>query len=51
MKAIQTYTEAAFAVGVTGAAMVWPPLALLVCAAFLLGLAYVTDKRTPEVEL
>lgn len=47
MKAIQTYTESAFVLAVVGAALIYPPLALLVGAAYLLGLAYINDKRTP----
>lgn len=42
---IQHYLEAAFALAVTGAAMIYPPLALIVGAAFLLGLA-VAHYRT-----
>lgn len=45
-KAIQTYTEAAYALVVAGAAMVWVPLALLVAAAYLIALAVVADHRT-----
>ena len=47
MKAIQTYTESAFVLAVVGSALIFPPLALLVGAAYLLGLAYLNDKRTP----
>lgn len=46
---IQQYLEAAFVLIVTGAALIWPPLALVVGGAFLLGLAYLHDRRTPPV--
>ena len=46
---ITRYVEASFAVAVTGAGLSpWPWLALIVCAGYLLGLAYIADKRTPE---
>ncbi len=49
--AITRYAESAFVLSVTGAALSpWPWTALLVGAAYLLGLAYVTDRRTPPVE-
>ncbi len=48
--AVTRYLEAAFAVLVTGAAMVYPPAALIVCGLFLLGLAWINDHRTPEPE-
>ena len=44
--AIQTYTEAAFVLLVTGAALVWQPLALLVGGGYLIALAWVADRRT-----
>jgi Na+-transporting methylmalonyl-CoA/oxaloacetate decarboxylase gamma subunit len=47
---ITRYAEAAFALLVTGAAMVYPPLALIVAAAYLIGLAIVSDRRTPPSE-
>lgn len=46
-EAIQTYTEAAFVLLVTGAALAWPPLALLVGGGYLVALAVVADRRTP----
>ena len=45
--AVTRYLEAAFAVLVTGAALIYPPAALLVCGLFLLGLAWINDRRTP----
>lgn len=45
--AIVRYTEAAFALAVTGAALIWPPAALLIGAAFLVALAVVADRRAP----
>ena len=48
---ITRYVEASFAVAVTGAGLSpFPWLALIVCAVYLLGLAYVADHRTPEPE-
>ena len=44
---VTRYAEAAFALVVTGAAMVWPPLALIVAAAYLIALAVVADRRLP----
>jgi len=45
------YLEAAFALAVTGAALIFPPLALLVAAVFLAANAYLIDQRTaPEAE-
>ena len=40
------YVETAFVLLVTGAALVYPPLALLVGGAFLAILAFVADRRT-----
>jgi len=37
--------DAAFVLAVTGAAMVYPPLALLVGGVFLLGQAVLADRR------
>lgn len=46
---VTRYVEASFAVAVTGAGLSpWPWVALIVCAGYLLGLAYVSDQRTPE---
>lgn len=47
-EAIQTYTEAAFVLLVTGAALVWQPLALLVGGGYLIALAVVADRRSVE---
>jgi hypothetical protein len=44
---ITRYVEAAFVLVVTGAAMIYPPLALVVAAAYLIALAVVSDRRTP----
>ncbi len=49
MKAIQTYTESSFVLAVVGAALIYPPLALIVGAGYLIALAYLNDKRSvPE---
>lgn len=40
--------DAAFALAVTGAAMVYPPLALLVAAAFLGLSAFLAYRNPPE---
>lgn len=45
--AITRYAEAAYALVVAGAAMLWPPLALVAAAAYLIALAVVVDRRTP----
>ena len=52
MNAIVTrYAEAGFALLVTCAAMIWPPLALGVAGAYLVALAVLADRRsTPEPE-
>lgn len=43
--------DAAFVLAVTGAAMVYPPLALLVGAAFFGLIAFLADRRSvPEAE-
>lgn len=48
---VTRYVEASFAVAVTGAGLSpFPWLALIVCAAYLLGLAWLADHRTPEPE-
>ena len=44
---ISRYAEAAYALVVAGAAMLWPPLALLVAAGYLVALAVINDRRTP----
>ena len=41
--------DAAYALAVCGAALIFPPLALAVAAAFLIGQAVLADRRsTPE---
>ena len=44
---VSRYAESAYALIVAGAAYVWPPLALIVAAAYLIALAVVADRRTP----
>ena len=44
---ISRYAEAGYALIVAGAAMLWPPLALLVAAVYLIALAVIADRRTP----
>ena len=44
------YLEGAFALLVTGCALIYPPLALIAGAAFLIGLAVVNDRRQPPKE-
>lgn len=43
---VQRYAESAFVLLVTGAALIWPPLALFVAAGFFIFLAVVVDKRS-----
>lgn len=45
--AITRYAESAYALAVCGAAIVWPPLALLVAAGYMVALAVIADRRTP----
>lgn len=40
-----TVLDAAFALSVTGAAMIWPPLALVVAAAWFGLSAWLADRR------
>ncbi len=47
---ITRYAEAAYALIVAGLAMIWPPLALVGAATYLVVLAVVSDRRTPPVE-
>ena len=48
-EAVTRYAEWAYALLVAGAAMIWPPAALVVAAAYLVALAVVADRRsTPE---
>lgn len=49
-EAVTRYAEWAYALLVAGAAMVWPPLALVVAGVYLIVLAVVTDRRTPPAE-
>ena len=44
---VTRYAEFAYALIVCGAAMVWPPLALLAAGAYIVALAVVADRRTP----
>ncbi len=46
MNAVEIYVEAAFVLATAGAAMIYPPLALLVAAIFLTALAAIADRRT-----
>lgn len=48
--AVTRYAEWAYALLVAGAAMVWPPLALLVAGTYLIVLAIVTDRRSTPAE-
>lgn len=45
--AVTTYAEAAYALVVAGAAMIWPPLALIAAAGYLVALAVLIDRRSP----
>ena len=45
-KPMVSYLDAAFVLLVTGAAWLWPPLALVVGGAFFVATAYVNDKRS-----
>ncbi len=47
---ITTLIDASFVLAVTGAALVWPPLALLVGAGYLAVQAVVADRRQPKAE-
>ena len=42
---VERYLEAAYALLVAGAAMIYPPAALAVAAIFLIALAVVADRR------
>lgn len=48
--AITVLIDASYALACAGAAMFWPPLALAVAAAYLLGQAVLLDRRTPRGE-
>ena len=43
---VTRYAEAAFVLLVTGCALIWPPLALLAGAGYLIALAVIADRRT-----
>lgn len=43
---VTRYLDTAFVFAVTGAALVWPPLALLVGALFFIASAVVADRRS-----
>ena len=45
MSTVERYLEAAFVLAVTGAALIYPPAALIVGAAFFVALAIVSDRR------
>ena len=45
MTTVERYLEAAYALIVAGAAMLYPPAALVVAAIFLIALAVVADRR------
>lgn len=47
---VERYAEMAFVLLVTGAAMLYPPAALLVGGAFYAVLAMVSDRRPAAVE-
>ena len=49
-EAVSRNTEWAYALLVAGAALIWPPLALLVAGAFLLALAIIADRRSTPTE-
>lgn len=40
--------DASFALAVTGAAWVWPPLGLIVAAAYFAVSAFIADRRSPS---
>lgn len=42
--------DAAFVLSVTGAAMIWAPLALFVGAGYFLASAYIADRRSPDTK-
>lgn len=50
-KLVTQYLEAAYALVVAGAAYIWPPLALIAAAAFLVALAVTADRRTPPADV
>jgi hypothetical protein len=43
---ITRYAEAAYALVVCGLAMIWPPLALVAAAGYLIALAVIADRRS-----
>lgn len=46
MSVVERYLEAAYALIVAAAALIYPPAALAVAAIFLIGLAVVADRRS-----
>ncbi len=42
--------DVAFVLSVTGVAMLFPPAALLVAAAYFIASAFIEDRRKPQVE-
>lgn len=46
MKTVEQYFEVAFALAVTGTALIYAPAALLVAAAFFVALAVIADRRS-----
>jgi hypothetical protein len=47
---VTRYAEAAFVLLVTGCALIWPPLALIAGAGYLIALAVLADRRIPAAE-
>ncbi len=47
---IKVLIDASFVLAVTGAAIIWAPLALVVGAGFLLSQAVLADRRQPEAK-
>ena len=50
MNPIERYLEAAYALAVAGLAYIWPPLALIGAAGFLVGMAVLHDRRRTPVD-
>ena len=47
---ITVLLDASYALAVAGAAWIFPPLALVVAAVYLVGQAVIADRRTPPVQ-
>lgn len=47
---VTRYLDASFVLAVTGAAMIWPPLALVIAAAYFAVGAFINDRRAPEAK-